>query len=143
MFGNGCLVPQGDTKMETAGCDDAGVQDERLVEFLRSFADKETVFVTAGYGVLETETGECSDSGQCRVRIEDGTLSEEDAQRILGYLDALKIEDALPRFSAFEDDRNEMYVLKDGAWELHKGEIGEKVLYLHCEFYSGIKDCRL
>ena len=143
MFGNGCLVPQGDTKMETAGCDDAGVQDERLVEFLRSFADKETVFVTAGYGVLETETGECSDSGQCRVRIEYGTLSEEDAQRILGYLDALEIKDALPPFPASEYDWNETYILKGGTWELNKGEMGEKAFYLRCEFFSGIKDCRL
>ena len=140
---NGCLVPQGDTEVESAGCDDGEVQDERLAEFLRSFADKGTAFVTVGYKVPKTETDEYSDFGQCCVRIEDGTLSEEDAQRILKYLDALKIEDALPPFLAFEDDWNEVYILKDGAWELYNGEMGKKVLYLYCNFYSGIKDCRL
>ena len=138
-----CLVSQGDTKVESAGCNDVGVQDERLVEFLGSFADEETAFVTVGYMVFKTETGERSGPGQCRVRIEYGTLSKEDAQEILGYLDALEIEDALPPFSAFEDDWNETYILKDGVWELYKGEMGEKALYLRCEFFSGIKDCRL
>lgn len=138
-----CLVSQGDTKVESAGCDDEGVQDERLVEFLSSFADEETAFVTVGYMVFKTETGERSGPGQCRVRIEYGTLSKEDAQEILGYLDALEIKNALPPFSAFEDDWNETYILKDGVWELYKGEMGEKAFYLRCEFFSGIKDCRL
>ena len=136
-----CLVSQGDTEVESAGCDDVGVQDERLVEFLSSFADEETAFVTVGYMVFKTETGERSDL--CRVKIEDGTLSEEDAQKILGYLDALGIEDALPPFLSSEDDWNETYILKDGAWELYKGKMSEKALYLRCEFFSGIKDCRL
>lgn len=140
---NECLVSQGDTKVESAGCDDLGVQDERLVEFLRSFTEKGTAFVTVGCKVPKAETGARSGPGQCRVRIEDGTLSEEDAQRILRYLDALEIEDALPPFLASEYDWNETYILKDGAWEPYEGEMGEKALYLHCEFYSGINDCRL
>lgn len=140
---NGCLVSQGDTEVESAGCDDVGVQDERLVEFLSSFADKKTVFVTVGYKISETEAGERSDSDLCCAMIEGGTLSKEDAQEILGYLDALEIKDALPPFSAFEDDWNETYILKDGVWELYKGEMGEKAFYLRCEFFSGIKDCRL
>lgn len=141
---NGCLVlSQGDAEVETVGCDDAGVQDERLVEFLRSFPDKETVFVTVGYMVSKTETGEYSDSDLCCVMIKGGTLSEEDAQKILGYLDALKIEDALPPFPAFEGDWNEAYILEDGAWGLYKGEMGKKVLYLYCNLYSGIKGRRL
>lgn len=140
---NGCLVSQGDMEVESAGCDDAWVQDERLVEFLRSFADKGTAFVIVGCNVPKTETGARSGSGLCRVRVEDGTLSEEDAQEILGYLDALEIKDALPPFLAFEDDWNEAYILKDGVWKLYKGEMDKKAFYLYCEFYSGIKDCRL
>ena len=143
VFDNGCLVSQGDAEMKTAGCDDAGVQDERLVEFLRSFADKGTAFVTVGYRVSKTETGARSGSGLRCVKIEDGKLSEEDAQEILGYLNALEIEDALPPFLAFGDDCGEVYILKDEAWGLYKGEMGQKALYLYCEFYSGIKDCRL
>jgi hypothetical protein len=140
---NGCLVPQGDTEVESAGCDDGEVQDDRLVEFLRSFADKKTVFVTVGYKISETEAGERSDSDLCCAMIEGGTLLEKDAREILGYLDALGIEDALPPFLASEDDWNETYILEDGAWELCTGEMGEKALYLHYGFYSGIKDCRL
>jgi hypothetical protein len=140
---NWCLVPQGDTEVESAGCDDGEVQDKRLVEFLGSFAGKKTVFVTVGYKIPETEAGERSDSDLCCVMIEGGTLLEKDAREILGYLDALEIEDALPPFLASEDDWNETYILEDGAWELCTGEMGEKALYLHCGFYSGIKDCRL
>jgi hypothetical protein len=140
---NECLVSQGDTEVESAGCDDEGVQDERLVEFLRSFADKKTVFVTVGYKISETEAGERSDSDLCCAMIEGGTLLEKDAQGILGYLDALEIKDALPPFLASEDDWDETYILKDGVWELYKGEMGEKAFYLRCEFFSGIKDCRL
>lgn len=140
---NGCLVSQGDAEMETVDCDDAGAQDERLVGFLSSFADKGTASVTVGYRVLEAETGERLDSDQCSIKIEDGTLSEEDAQRILKYLDALKIEDALPPFLAFEGDWNDTYILEDGAWRPYKGGMGKKALYLYCNFYSGIKGCRL
>lgn len=142
MSGNGCLVLQGDAKVETAGCDGVGVQDKRLVKFLSSFADKGTALVTVGYSVPETETGERSDSGQCSVIIEKGTLLKEDAQKILGYLDALEIKDALPPFSALEDDWGETYILKNGAWELYEWGMSEEVLYLHCNFYSGIKGCK-
>lgn len=140
---NGCLVSQGDTEVESAGCDDEEVQDERLVEFLESFADKGTAFVTVGYKVPKTETSARPGSDLCCVRIEKGTLLEKYAQEILGYLDALGIEDALPPFLAPEDDWDETYILKDGAWRPYKGKMGEKALYLHCEFYSDIKDCRL
>lgn len=140
---NGYLVSQGDTEVESAGCDDEGVQDERLVEFLGSFADKGTAFVTVGYKVPKTETSVRPGSGLCCVRIEKGTLLEKYAQEILGYLDALEIEDALPPFLAPEDDWDETYILKDGAWRPYKGKMGKKALYLHCEFYSDIKDCRL
>ena len=119
-----------------------GMSDLRLVKFLRSFADKGTACVTVGYGVSETETGERSDSGQCCVMIEDGKLSEDDAQRILKCLDTLKIKDALPPFQASEDNWDEAHIFKDGAWKLYDGKMGKGVLYLHCNFYSGIKDCR-
>ena len=143
---NGCLVPQGevpqgDTEVESTGCDDGELQDERLVEFLRSFIDKGTAFVTVGYKVSKTGTGAHPGSGLCCVRIEKGTLSEENAQEILGYLDALGIKDALPPFPEFEDDWNETYILKDRAWRPYKGKMGKEALYLHCKFYSGIKDC--
>jgi hypothetical protein len=140
---NGCLASQGDVELETAGRDDAGVRDKRLVEFLRSFANKGTACVTVGHMVLKTETGERSDSGKCSVIIENGTLLKEDAQKFLGYLDALEIKDALPPFSALEDDWDETYILKNGAWELYEWGMSEEVLYLHCNFYSGIKDRRL
>ena len=81
--------------------------DERIDGFLKGFEK---------FGAAIIEIGYCFIGGECdffNVLIQEGKILHEDSRKILSFLDAVGIKEALPEFHGRWRER---YYLKGSAW---------------------------